>query len=247
MRSKVIVLFLSMCMVGLVANAQILTSTSKLVTKVKKPPFKKTFYVAAGGSLNTATNKYYSFNPGYELALGYEYNLKRNREFGSQLGLELGLTSQGWKYEQLGIKHDVLSGALFISPYYSYRVGLGSSKKSALEPFVGAFACLLLDTRHFNESSQSVGYQPSVYLYGGVGKDDLNGGITTGLRYWLSNRFSLDLIYRQGLFDFANNYLSGTRYSYNETSKQWNSHHFEEHHNGFSSSIILRLGVKLNK
>ena len=57
MRSKVIVLFLSMCMVGLVANAQILTSTSKLVTKVKKPPFKKTFYVAAGGSLNTATNK----------------------------------------------------------------------------------------------------------------------------------------------------------------------------------------------
>ena len=243
-------LMLAMFLVGTVANAQIVTSHSKLVTKVKKPPFEKTFYLAGGGKLNTAENKYYKFNFGYEAAFGYEQNFKREHQFGSQWGMEVGLTSRGWKYEQMGQESNFTTPSVFISPFtYSYRVGSGRDKKTWIEPHVGVYLCYdLKDDPYEYNWTQRYSHEPSLTLHNSRGERG-DVGFNLGVRFWFARRVSLDLAYQQGILTFANCKWEGTvtRYSGDALMDSWQYNGIHETHDGRSGSIVMRIGVKLNK
>lgn len=247
-------LMLAMFLVGTVANAQIVTSHSKLVTKVKKPPFEKTFYLAGGGKLNTAENKYYKFNFGYEAAFGYEQNFKRNTKFGSQFGFEVGITSFGYKFDQpqIGYSHSQSVPVVYVSPFtYSYRVGLGKDKKTWLEPYIGArVGVAIFDDPSGNYwSTNHVSYEPYCqgYEYDRGFDSKFQVGINIGLRLWVTRRVNIDLSYQQGLTKVAEEEFSYNVWYYNSTSDNWynNSKWIEER--GRTASICLRVGVKLNK
>lgn len=252
-RKIFLLLGLALCLTSSIANAQIVTSKSKAKIKIKKPPFEKTFYVAGGGTMNTATNKYLKFNPGFEGTFGYEQNFKRDRPFGSQWGMELGFTTQGYKYEQLGFTSDVLYSTVFFSPYYSCRIGLGKSKKTYFEPFVGLFVCYYINNDMGDEISseyhydyKNTSYEPYTYMNVYDCEGHFNAGINAGTRFWLSRRFSLDVSYRLGFNpEFLDIQIRNTGFNY--VNGEWQESYSEDTHKGMSSSIVLRLGVRLNK
>lgn len=244
---RILCLLLVSCLVGTVANAQIVTSKSRLVTKVKKPQFEKTFYLAGGAQLNVVENKYYTFRPGYDGVFGYEQNFKRSRKTGSQFGMEIGVTSRGWGYEQRDVRDNHTYPSFYLSPFnYSYRAALDKKGKTWLEPHVGAYVSYdLNDDEGHNDwwYSTSYSYESSLqFRHDRADRADV--GLNIGLRLWLAGRVSLDLAFQQGLFTFAENEWSGNLWDYD---MGWTSRWIEEEHKGRSGSLVLRIGVKLNK
>lgn len=245
-----------MLLAGATASAQIVTSKSRLVTKVKKPPFEKTFYIAGGGKMNTLQRSTFSFKPGYEAAFGYEQNFKRNKKFGSQFGFEVGVTSLGYKFDQpqMNYEHSASIPVIFVSPFtYSYRIGFGKKKKTWFEPYVGA----RVGSGIFNEDY----YYPDSWSTGGVSYEPYCEGyehergfdthfqvfLNAGVRLWVAGRVSIDLNYQQGLLYVAEENFEYNVRNYNSNTDSWftNSKWISEEVR--AASICLRVGVKLNK
>lgn len=260
---RFIILFLTLGLFAHNASAQYGFVSKKITSNsmsVKKIAFDKTFYFAAGGQLNTATESHFKFSPGYEVAFGYQMGVKRQTQLGSQIGFELGLTSRGWKYEQFYTKHHAFGHAVFLSPInYIYRIGVGKNKNTWIEPHIGAFVLFNINKDTYRNVSEryllgNEGYIISSVkdLYGtGYTDDDyppLDYGVNVGLRIWLAKRVSMDISYRQGFYrEFADEeftvnypYYSGGSWHDNVIDKAIN-------HEGMSGNICLRIGVKLNK
>ncbi|MBQ8968802.1 MAG: hypothetical protein IJ064_03590 [Bacteroidaceae bacterium] len=253
MKQKALFLLLAMFLVGTVANAQIVTSKSRLVTKVKKTPFEKTLYLAVGGQMVGVTNQYYKFRPGGEAALGYQMGFKRGKKFGSQWGIEAGLTTRGYKYEQpYYATVDQLNPTIFFSPFnYVYRIGVGEGKKTWIEPHVGVFVGFdpANDVDHdglmrLGGGSGSTWFQSLHYE---TGNHEIDGGVNLGIRFWFAKRVSVDLSYRQFIGpEFGREGFRVTPREY--VAGQWQSAPtIEECHKGRAANICLRIGVKFNK
>ena len=254
MKQRILLLLLAVFLVGTTTNAQIVTSKSKLVTKVKKKPFEKTFYLAGGGKLNTLMNSTFSFKPGYEAAFGYEQNFKRNKKFGSQFGFEAGITTLGYDFDQpqMGYNHSQSVTVGFISPFtYSYRIGFGKNKKTWFEPYIGPRFGIGFwdDTIYGTWETGHISYEPYCEGYNGDRGFDthLQVGMNIGFRLWLAGRVSIDLSYQQGFNKVAEEEFDYHVYTYNAftNSVSKNTKYVDEE--GRTSSICLRIGIKLNK
>lgn len=231
-----------------------ITSNSMNVVKI---PRDKTFYLAAGGQLNTATDSHFGFTPGYEAAIGYQWALKRNEKFGSQLGVEAGITSRGWTYKQIFEDHKSTGMAVFVSPInYVYRMGLGEKKSIWLEPHIGAFVAYDVVEDYVRGTGDRDGFRYTGYDLGNKGDvvtktqhDAFDAGINLGIRLWVAKRISFDLSYRQGFIkEFAE---ETTHINYRDHSSSSSSsyyyHSSDMVHSGMSGNLCFRIGVKLNK
>lgn len=244
-----------MLLAGATASAQIVTSKSRLVTKVKKPPFEKTFYIAGGGKMNTLQRSTFSFKPGYEAAFGYEQNFKRNKKFGSQFGFEVGVTSLGYKYDQsqMNYEHSASIPVIFVSPFtYSYRLGFGKNKKTWFEPYVGARVGHGIFDDGNNGSSWRTGgvsYEPYCDGYESERGFDTHFQVflNAGVRLWVAGRVSIDLNYQQGLLNVAEEDFHYHVGYYNSYTDSWFTNSKWINEEGRAASICLRVGVKLNK
>lgn len=253
MKQRILLLLLAVFLVGTTTNAQIVTSKSKLVTKVKKKPFEKTIYLAGGGKLNTLMNSTFSFKPGYEAAFGYEQNFKRNKKFGSQFGFEAGITTIGYDFDQpkMGYNHSESAPVICFSPFtYSYRVGFGKNKKTWFEPYIGPRVGIgFLDDHSGYWDTGHVSYEPYFEGYENERGFDtkLQVGMNIGFRLWLAGRVSIDLSYQQGFNKVAEEEFDYHVYTYNAftNSVSKNTKYVDEE--GRTSSICLRIGIKLNK
>ena len=259
---KVLLILLAWGLYASESSAQIgavskkVTSNSMNIVKVKKVPFEKTFYFAAGGELMTAANKYYKFNLGFEAAFGYQMGFKRGKAFGSQWGMELGVTCRGYKYKQLDFSDDHMWPSLYFSPFnYTYRIGLGKSKKTWIEPHIGAFICYDLNGHEEEGYYSNIGNGSYSYLrfneWGNYDSDvgRFDGGLNIGARIWFAKRVGIDLSYRQCFApEFGYQSFEGNIWRYNTITKQWEGgEHFEKQHEGPSANISLRVTIKLNK
>ena len=245
---------LLMLLAGATASAQIVTSKSRLVTKVKKLPFEKTFYIAGGGKMNTLQRNTFSFKPGYEAAFGYEQNFKRNKKFGSQFGFEVGVTSLGYKYDQpqINYEHSASIPVIFVSPFtYSYRLGFGKKKKTWFEPYVGARvgSGIFDEDNFYHWETDVVSHEPYCegYEYDRGFDTHFQVFLNAGVRLWVAGRVSIDLNYQQGLL-----YVAGEGFDYCVSHyipywNSWSTDHKDISEEGRAASICLRVGVKLNK
>ena len=247
---------LLMLLAGATASAQIVTSKSRLVTKVKKPPFEKTFYIAGGGKMNTLQRNTFSFKPGYEAAFGYEQNFKRNKKFGSQFGFEVGVTSLGYKFDQpqLNYEHSASIPVIFVSPFtYSYRIGFGKKKKTWFEPYVGARVGygIFNEDYYYDDSWRTggVSYEPYCHGYGWDRGFDTHfqAFLNAGVRLWVAGRVSIDLNYQQGLLNVAREDFDYCVSHYNSYWNSWSTGYNDISEEGIAAGICLRVGVKLNK
>lgn len=251
MKQKALFLLLALCLTGMAAQAQIVTSQSKLVTKVKKPPFEKTIYLAVGGQMVGVTNQYYKFKPGYEAALGYQMGFKRDKQFGSQWGMEAGLTSRGYKYEQAYYTADPLFPTIFFSPFnYVYRIGVGEGKKTWIEPHVGVFVSFDAENDIHRENVIKYGAGSGDFYLGGLNHEagnELDGGVNLGIRFWFAKRVSVDLSYRQSIgSEFGREGFRITPREY--VGGQWqDGPTVTEYHKGMAANVCLRVGIKFNK
>ena len=243
-----------MLLAGATASAQIVTSKSRLVTKVKKPPFEKTFYIAGGGKMNTLQRSTFSFKPGYEAAFGYEQNFKRNKKFGSQFGFEVGVTSLGYKFDQpqINYEHSASIPVIFVSPFtYSYRIGFGKKKKTWFEPYVGArVGSGIFDEDNSDHwETDGVSHEPycAGYEYDRGFDIHFQAFLNAGVRLWVAGRVSIDLNYQQGLLNVAREDFDYIVPNYDSHTDRWVNDYNDISEEGIAASICLRVGVKLYK
>ena len=244
MNTKTILFTLLLAFAGMSVQAQIVTSRSRLVTKIKKPPFEKTLYLAAGGLLNTRTDPHYSVNPGYEAVLGYQQGFKRNKKFGSQWGVEAGITTHGYKLEQHFYSYDESPLCLTVSPFtYAYRIGVGANKSFWIEPHIGVEANIRLDDDDSDKREYTNSYSREPHYSATINGDGFDVGIRLGLRMWVARRISLDVACRVGVVGRSHD-LELSTYTY---ESYWQNHYTRENMKGNNASLLVRLGVKLNK
>ena len=250
---KLLILLLALGTYVSEASAQFGTVVSKKITSntmnVIKVPRDRTFYFAAGGQLNGVTESHFKPVFGYEAALGYQWAMKRGTQLGAQLGVEAGITSRGWEYDQFYASHKSTGMAVFLSPInYVYRMGLGANNNIWLEPHIGAFAAIdVIDNYVHNEGKYELGERG--YINSHTSTPEVDAGINVGLRLWVAKRISVDLSYRQGFIEFAEeeakiqyrNHTTFSGYDGYETTAE------EVKHSGLSGNLCLRIGVKLNK
>jgi len=252
---KLFILLLALGACVAEASAQFGTVISKKITSntmnVIKVPRDRTFYFAAGGQLNGVTESHFKPVIGYEAALGYQWAMKRGTQLGAQLGIEAGITSRGWEYDQFYANNKATSMAVFVSPInYVYRMGLGSSKNIWIEPHIGAFASLDV-VENYPHDAEYDRYQLSNRGFVECHTDNelFDFGINVGLRMWIAKRISLDISYRQGFVQFVEkeaiikyrNHTTFSGYDGYETTAD------KVKHSGLSGNLCLRIGVKLNK
>ncbi len=251
---KLLILMLVLGTYAAEASAQFGTVVSKKITSntmnVIKVRRDKTFYFAAGGQINTVLESHYKSIFGYEAALGYQWAMKRDTQFGSQLGIEAGITSRGWEYDQFYASNKATGMAVFVSPInYVYRMGLGASKSIWFEPHIGAFvaADVIEEYEPYNGFTYSLEGTGKIRTY--TEHATVDAGINIGLRLWVAKRISFDLSWRQGFVpSYAeekakvqyNTYGAKSGYSYDKT-------YSEIKHSGMSGNLCFRIGVKINK
>ena len=250
---KLLILLLALGTYVSEASAQFGTVVSKKITSntmnVIKVRRDKTFYFAAGGQINTVLESHYKSIFGYEAALGYQWAMKRDTQFGSQLGIEAGITSRGWEYDQFYASNKATGMAVFVSPInYVYRMGLGANKSIWFEPHIGAFvaADVIEEYEPYNGFSYSLGSEGTIRT-----KTDhatVDAGINVGLRLWVAKRISFDLSWRQGFVPSYAEEIATTEIKEPIASGGWRDKVISEtKHAGMSGNLCFRIGVKLNK
>ncbi|MBQ7661936.1 MAG: hypothetical protein IJS48_01020 [Prevotella sp.] len=250
---KLFILLLALGACVAEASAQYGSVISKKITSntmnVIKVPRDRTFYFAAGGQLNGVTESHFKPVFGYEAALGYQWAMKRGTQLGAQLGIEAGITSRGWEYDQFYASHKSTGMAVFLSPInYVYRMGLGANNSIWLEPHIGAFAAIdVIDNYVHNEGQYELGERGYINCHTDTPKGD--AGINVGLRLWIAKRINVDLSYRQGFIEFAEEEAI-IQYRNHTTVSGYNGFEMtadKVKHSGLSGNLCLRIGVKLNK
>lgn len=134
-----VLLIAAACFVASSMEAQIVPSRIEEVTiKIsgepepapdQKKPFDRKFYIAGGGGLMWRGPDCLEDEDdvflGYNLTIGYEQNFLRERDYGSQWGIEASIYRDSY-YSSFEIE---------IIPYYSFKYPLGQG--AYLEPYAG--------------------------------------------------------------------------------------------------------------
>lgn len=167
---------------GLSSHAQIVSSESENVYRIKtKKPNKILFYIKAGVGSN---NPNYDINDGSgieihdneskfapELAVGLRKNFRNSNIFG---GAEIGgVTTTSWdeKYGDYGIKYEKESDLIaFANPYIGVDFKIGET--TTLSPHIG----------------------PSLGLY--IHEGEFATGFAIGANIWFNKKFAIGLDYK---------------------------------------------------
>lgn len=204
-----------MMMMGVCAQAQIVSSSSSRVVRIveeAKPaiPFEPSYYVKGGLSVLTFTSEddgwlapsYYSL-AGYNLVFGYDkpfFQDKKNMPVRGCIswGIEAGLSSRGTGIEIAGDWASVLKHSLIVNPKLTFKIG---GPKFSWYYDVGAF--LRLDYA----KSIDAGYDDMVALFEEWTEDqNVDAGLSFGTGFWI-NRFEIGF---SSLFGFTSLFDTST-------------------------------------
>ncbi len=184
--------------IGVVAQAQIVTSKSSIVRKEKKT----TWYFKPGFSVMTMGGdgaEDCGSKVGYNMDFGFQRTIKQK---GAYWGMELGLGSRGFSfdteytykkttYEESGsaIAHNVQ-----FSPFtFGWMVNLGCDGKLRLDPHIGMFASCDYTSKISIDDGDS-------YDWDDFCDNVYDVGMNLGVGIWYS-RFNFDITWQRGFVD----------------------------------------------
>lgn len=211
------------------ASAQIVTSRSRLVTKVRSP--RKTVWVvhAGVGMDNMSTTDHYNgMSVDVKGRFGYNTGIQFNRPVTehSYWGMDLSYGSTGCEFESNGFENyfDYWNGGLashevsysgtvrehylqFSPVIYGWKIPIGS--QCAVDLHVEAYAAFKFSGLNETEVSFYDGYSN-----GYIEENDINGhmdfGVKVGAGFWFK-KIKWDFMYRQG---FVDSRISKDRYGF---------------------------------
>lgn len=199
--------FLSMAcalMLGATVQAQIVTSTSRSITREKAPSTTTNYVrlglnimnVAGDGAEDLGSKMGYDFSYGFQKTLGGK---------GAYWGMEAGLSSRGYGYSEkesyngYQVKYELnfIAHNIYYVPFqfgWKFNVGRGFT----IDPHVGIFASFDYagkEKEKFTEDGESYSESYSLGDLDGYRRFDV--GLKFGVGAWYKN-FNLDLAYQRG-------------------------------------------------
>lgn len=212
-----------LALIGISASAQVRYSRTMVEKKSNT-----TWYLRAGAGFNSLVGDYteYYDDEDYSSAVGYEFALGFNRNFGKSnvyWGMELGLAGRGYKWEcedswdETVEKRNVIGHNVKCVPFaIGYKYGITDDLK--LDAHLGAFLsydfAYTVDTNDYE-------YEVGDYEL----RNGADAGLQVGIGVWYK-RVNLDLTYQRGFVE-ATHY-----YDYSD----------DKDINGYISTFMIRLG-----
>lgn len=195
---KKLLLFFSALLVYTAMNAQIVTSRSVTISTkpVKKSETTKIWRVGIGTNTFTGDDcddikSKFGYN------IGYEFN-KSIKNKGAYWGMNFGLGSRGYKYEEDGYKETFMAHNIQWSPFtFGWKIAITEDIK--IDPHAGAFVSAdyygKAKYKYDNKDGDDLIYDDSDYKY-------FDAGMNIGVGIWYKN-FNLDLMYQKGFIGYT--------------------------------------------
>lgn len=191
---KIFSLICALCL-GAVAQAQIITSTSSNVIREQKVS-KTTSYVRLGlnmmnmtgdGAEDLGSKAGYDFSYGFQKAMGSK---------GGYWGMEVGLSSRGYSYEEGDYEQSLMAHNIYYVPFqFGWKFNVGHN--ITIDPHIGAFLsgdyAGKLKVEYDGESEDANISDIEDYQY-------VDAGLKLGVGVWYK-RLNLDLSYQKGFVE----------------------------------------------
>lgn len=198
---KKIVMFALVACFATLAQAQIVSSTSREITKtsvtVEKTPQNSLKYIRMGAAFNKFKASYEGKSETYDSKLGYDvvYGFQTPIEYGVYYGLEFGLGSRGYSSEDYDEETSLFAHNIQIMPNLGWKYNF--TKELALDlhfgigasfDYYGTFTCKYHDEKE----------DWSIWDDDDYNKFDVYCKFGLGLWY---NKFNIDLSFKNGFMN----------------------------------------------
>ncbi len=194
---KKLLLSLNAILFCVTINAQIVTSRSVSITTAPKES-KTTKIWRVGIGTNSFTGDDCDDMKGkFGYNVGYEFN-KTIKSKGAYWGMNFGLGSRGWKYDDNGYKESFTAQNFQWSPFtFGWKIRITDDIK--IDPHIGAF----VSADYFGKwkESEDLIYDIEDYNY-------FDAGMNIGVGIWYK-QFNLDLMYQKGFIGYIKDFEGG--------------------------------------